>query len=92
MKKKTNLLARAAMMLLFAVLSSVGAWATTDVITIGEDGYGYDYLPAISNYNYAMSQQIFTKSEINHAAGNVTAIGFHVKKRAVNPQLHHLHD
>ena len=79
MKKKTNLLARAAMMLLFAVLSSVGAWATTDVITIGEDGYGYDYLPAISNYNYAMSQQIFTKSEINHAAGNVTAIGFHVK-------------
>ena len=92
MKKKTNLLARAAMTLLLAVLGSIEAWAATDVITIGEDGYGYDYLPAFSNYNYAMSQQIFTKSEINHAAGNVTAIGFHVKKRAVNPQLHHLHD
>ena len=78
MKRKIYLM-RAAMTLLLAVLGSIGAWATTDVITIGEDGYGYDYLPAISNYNYAMSQQIFTKSEINHAAGNVTAIGFHVK-------------
>lgn len=78
MKKKNNLLARAAMTLLLAVLSSVGAWAA-DVVTIGTEGYGYDYLPAYSNYKYATSQQIFTKEEINHAAANITAIGFHAK-------------
>ena len=78
MKKKNNLLARAAMTLLLAVLSSVGAWAA-DVVTIGTEGYGYDYLPAYSNYMYATSQQIFTKEEINHAAANITAIGFHAK-------------
>lgn len=78
MKRKKNNLARAAMMLLFAVLSSVGAWAA-DVVTIGTEGYGYDYLPAYSNYKYATSQQIFTKEEINHAAANITAIGFHAK-------------
>ena len=79
MKRSISLFARTAMTLLLAVLSSAGAWGASDVITIGEDGYGYDFLPAFSNYNYAMSQQIFAKSEINHAAGNVTAIGFHVK-------------
>ena len=79
MKRSISLLARTAMTLFLAVLGSIGAWGASDVITIGEDGYGYDFLPAFSNYNYAMSQQIFTKSEINHAAGNVTAIGFHVK-------------
>lgn len=79
MKKRTNFLARVSITVLLAVLCSTGVWAATDVVTIGEDGYGYDYLPAFSNYNYAMSQQIFTKSEINHAAGKITAVGFHVK-------------
>ena len=55
MKKKTNQFARTAMTLLLAVLGSIGAWGASDVITIGEDGYGYDFLPAFSNYNYAMS-------------------------------------
>ena len=78
MKRTKNNLKRATLTLLLAVLGSTGAWAA-DVVTIGTEGYGYDFLPAFSNYNYATSQQIFTKSEINHAAGNITAIGFHVK-------------
>ena len=37
MKKTTNQLARMAMMLLFAVLSSVGAWATTLLVRMATD-------------------------------------------------------
>ena len=76
MKQKTNLLARAATVLLLAVLSSAGAWGATDVITIGTAQSTTNQLPTNQYYNYGLSQQIYTSSEIGHAAGFISSIGF----------------
>ena len=74
MKRKTNNLARAAMMLLFAVLGSVGAWAS-DVVTVGTAQWDLAYVPIDLSWNYSASQQIYTKSEVG-AAKQITSIAF----------------
>ena len=76
MKKKTNLFARAAMMLLLAVLSSVGAWAQSDVVQVGKTNYGHGYLPSRPYEKVSTSQQIYTSDEIGKA-GMITSIAFY---------------
>ena len=53
-----------------------------DMIRIGEGTIESGYAP-ISNYgtaNYSISQQIYTKDEINMESGNIISISFHNKK------------
>ena len=76
MTRQTNLLARAAMTLLLAVLSSVGAWAQSSVVTVGSTTYGHSYLPSYPNGRYATSQQIYTNGEIGKT-GLITSIAFY---------------
>lgn len=78
MKKKTNNLARAAMMLLLAVLSSVGAWAE-DVVTVGTAQWSLGYVPIDLSWNYSASQQIYTNDEVG-GAKQITAIAFNTTK------------
>ena len=77
MKQKTNLFARAATMLLLAVLSSVGAWAQSEVVSIGNTDKSDGSLPIDQYSKYSLTQQIYTKDEINHAAGKITSIAFY---------------
>lgn len=74
--KTTFKLARAAMLLLFAVLSSIGAWAEDGVVTVGSGGRASGFLPSYPNSAYSMSQQIYTKDEIGRA-GHITSIAFY---------------
>ncbi len=76
MKKKTNLLVRATMTLLLAVLCSVGVWAQSEVVTVGSGGRASSYLPCYPNNTYSMSQQIYTSEEIGKA-GLITSIAFY---------------
>ena len=76
MKKTRTYLARAAMMLLFAVLGSVGVWAQSEVVTVGSGGRASSYLPCYPNNTYSMSQQIYTSDEIGKA-GLITSIAFY---------------
>ena len=46
MKRTNNYLASVAMMLLVAVFGSVGAWAQSNVVTVGKTTYGHSYLPS----------------------------------------------
>ena len=73
--KQRTFLAKAVMTLLFAVLGSTGAWAD-DVVTIGTAQTSTNQLPTNQYYSYGVSQQIYTSSEINHAAGVVSSIAF----------------
>ena len=75
MKKTRTLWARAAMLLLLAVLGSIGAWA--DVVTIGTHDRSNSSLPCDQYSKYSLTQQIYTKDEINHAAGKITSIAFY---------------
>ena len=77
MKKKTNLFARTAMTLLLAVLGSVGAWAQSEVVSIGNTDKSDGSLPIDQYSKYSLTQQIYTKDEINHAAGKITSIAFY---------------
>ena len=77
MKQKTNLFARTATMLLLAVLSSVGAWAQSEVVSIGNTDKSDGSLPIDQYSKYSLTQQIYTKDEINHAAGKITSIAFY---------------
>lgn len=63
------------MTLLLAVLGSVGAWAE-DVVTVGTAQSTTNQLPTYQYYKYVTSQQIYTSSEIGHAAGFISSIGF----------------
>ena len=76
MKRKTNNLARAAMMLLLAVLGSVGVWAQSSVVTVGSTTYGHSYLPSSPDEKFSTSQQIYTNDEIGQA-GQITSIAFY---------------
>ena len=73
-KKNKTRLARAAMTLLLALLTTVGAWAQTTV-TIGnlENAENDSYLPMNSLYEYSYTQQIYTADEIG-MAGTITSI------------------
>lgn len=74
-KTKSNL-ARAAMMLLFAVLGSIGAWAQSSVVTVGSTTYGHSYLPSSPDTKFSTSQQIYTSDEIGRS-GLITSIAFY---------------
>ena len=65
------------MMLLLAVLGSVGAWAQSEVVSIGNTDRSDGYLPIDQYSKYSLTQQIYTKDEINHAAGKITSIAFY---------------
>ncbi len=86
MKMRTNYLARAAMLLLLAVLGSAGAWA--DVVTIGNPSVDYGHmLPIGALNNYALTQQVYTADEINHAAGKIWSIGFNTVRGDMSRHL-----
>ena len=76
MTRKTNFLARAAAVLLLAVLCSVGTWAQSEVIAVGHGTTASSYLPSYPNNMYSMSQQIYTKDEIGKK-GKITSIAFY---------------
>ena len=48
-------------------------------ITIGE-GEHYTDLPLTAQYKYALSQQVFSAAEINHAKGKIWSIAFRTEK------------
>ena len=86
MKKITpSILARVAMTLLLAALSSTGAWAE-DVVVIGTANTAHT-APIMGDANYALSQEVYTADEINHAAGKVGAIAFNTQKGGLTRQL-----
>lgn len=69
------------MMLLLAVFCSTGAWAqkkAAGIVTIGEGSTsrGSGYLPSYPANTYSMSQQIYTKDEIDKK-GKITSIAFY---------------
>lgn len=64
------------MMLLVAVFGSVGAWAQSNVVTVGKTTYGHSYLPSTPDVKVSTSQQIYTSSEIGKA-GMITSIAFY---------------
>ena len=76
MKRKTNYLARAAMMLLLAVLGAIETWAQSSVVTVGSTDRASSYLPSYPNNTYSLSQQIYTKDEIGKK-GKITSIAFY---------------
>ena len=76
MKRTNNYLASVAMMLLVAVFGSVGAWAQSNVVTVGKTTYGHSYLPSTPDVKVSTSQQIYTSSEIGKA-GMITSIAFY---------------
>ena len=86
MKKKNNLLARAAMTLLFAVLSSVWAWAATDVVTVGSAQWNLASLPLNTNWKYFVSQQIYTNAEVG-TAKKISAIAFNTTNGPVTRNI-----
>ncbi len=65
------------MMLLVAVFGSVGAWAQSEVVSIGNTDKSDGSLPIDQYSKYSLTQQIYTKDEINHAAGKITSIAFY---------------
>ena len=77
MKRTNNYLASVAMMLLVAVFGSVGAWAQSEVVSIGNTDKSDGSLPIDQYSKYSLTQQIYTKDEINHAAGKITSIAFY---------------
>ena len=76
MKQKTTLFARVSILLLLAVLCSMGTWAQSVVISVGDGTSASSYLPSYPNCTYSMSQQIYTSSEIGKA-GMITSIAFY---------------
>ena len=75
-KTNKNFLARAAMTLLFALLSSAGAWAETEVVAVGSGSTASSNLPSNQFTKYFMSQQIYTSGEIGRS-GSITSIAFY---------------
>lgn len=61
-------------MCIFGLFGNMKAQQT---IVIGEDGTNQlTNLPIQVSYNYSISQQIYTKSEMNNTLGDITAISF----------------
>lgn len=73
--KNSYLKTRAALVLLMALFCTVGTRA--DVVTVGETTATYGHmLPIGALSGYALTQQVYTAEEINHAAGNIWSVGF----------------
>lgn len=65
------------MMCLFGLSGLLNA--QEDVVTINGDATSYSNIyPIAFNYNYQLSQHIYTAEEINHAAGTIEKIAFKV--------------
>ena len=64
------------MTLLLVMLGSVGAWAQSNVVTVGKTTYGHGYLPSRPYEKVSTSQQIYTSDEIGKA-GMITSIAFY---------------
>ena len=73
-KNKTRL-ARAAMTLLLALLTTFGAWAQTTV-TIGEGTATSNTNPIGTYYNFSITEQLYTAEEIG-MAGTISSISFY---------------
>ena len=75
------------MMLLLALLCSTGAWAA-DVVTIGNPKSDYGHmLPIGALNNYALTQQVYTAEEINHAGGKIWSLGFNTVRGDLSRHL-----
>ena len=74
-KKNKTRLARAAMTLLLALLTTVGAWAQTTV-TIGDGTATSNTTPIGTLYNYSITEQLYTAEEIG-MAGTISSISFY---------------
>ena len=48
------------------------------VVTIGDEASNYTYanMPVVMNYNYSLTQQIYTAAELGNMAGIITSIAF----------------
>ena len=51
---------------------------TNVVVTIGDEASNYTYanMPVVMNYNYSLTQQIYTAAELGNMAGIITSIAF----------------
>ena len=78
-KNKTRL-ARAAMTLLLALLTTFGAWAQTTVEIGDGTSTGY-YTPIGTYYNYSITEQLYTANEIG-MAGTISSISFYYASSA----------
>ena len=75
MKRKFILLA----MMLLTIIGGVNlnVLNAQETITIGESGtYTTNFMPGQTNYNYALSQQIYLSDELNGLEGEITHIAF----------------
>ena len=63
------------------VMPEVGPFLPSEpgTITIGKAQYGHD-LPITAQYKYALSQQVFSANEINHAKGKIWSLAFNTEK------------
>ena len=50
----------------------------SETVTIGK-GDNYTDLPLTADYNYALTQQVFSAQEINHGKGKIWSIAFRTK-------------
>ena len=75
MKKKFILLAMMLLTLIGGV--NLNVLNAQETITIGESGtYTTNFMPGQTNYNYALSQQIYLSDELNGLEGEITHIAF----------------
>ena len=68
-------------LLLFVIACTLGLFGTLraqdDVVTIGGNATSYSNIyPLGFNYQYTLSQHIYTAAEINHLPSNITSIAF----------------
>ena len=65
-------------LLLFAMMCVLGLFSVNaqETVTVGEKTTIDARIPSHTWWNYSYSQQIYTASEINHAAGNIEKIAF----------------
>ena len=47
------------------------------VVTIGSNEQGYGLLPVDPNYNYSLSQQIYTEEELSVSSGDIVSVSFY---------------
>lgn len=73
------------MMLLLAALTASTARAA-DVVTIGTANTPHT-APIMADANYALSQEVYTASEIQHVAGQIGAIAFNTDKGDLTRKL-----
>lgn len=86
MKTENRRLALRAAALLLAATATALTYATNDVVTVGTPGSGRS-LPIGATNKYVLTQQVYTASEINHAAGDIWSLGFNTVNGGVSRHL-----